>query len=53
VSRMVDTGGSHGLVTAEIDLNARTFERWLSVGAMESGRTYFPKSAAARLTEDW
>ncbi len=40
---LADTGGSHGLVTAEIDLDARTFERWLSVGSYGEWKNLFPK----------
>lgn len=40
---LADTGGSQGLVTAEIDLNARTFERWLSVASYGEWRGLFPK----------
>jgi predicted amidohydrolase len=40
---LADTGGNHGLVTAQIDLNARTFERWLSVGSYGEWKNLFPK----------
>jgi predicted amidohydrolase len=40
---LADTGGSQGLVTADIDLNARTFERWLSVGSYGEWKGLFPK----------
>jgi len=40
---LADTGGSQGLVTADIDLNARTFERWLSVGSYGEWKSLFPK----------
>lgn len=40
---LADTGGNSGLVTAEIDLNARTFERWLSVGSYGEWKNLFPK----------
>ncbi|NWG12851.1 MAG: carbon-nitrogen hydrolase family protein [Acidobacteria bacterium] len=40
---LADTGGDQGLVTAEIDLNARTFERWLSVGSYGEWKSLFPQ----------
>ena len=40
---LADTGGDQGLVTAEIDLNGRTFERWLSVGSYGEWKSLFPK----------
>ncbi len=40
---LADTGGSPGLVTAEIDLDARTVERWLSVGSYGEWKSLFPK----------
>lgn len=40
---LADTGGSQGLVTADVDLNARTFERWLSVASYGEWRGLFPK----------
>jgi predicted amidohydrolase len=40
---LADTGGSQGLVTADINLNARTFERWLSVASYGEWRGLFPK----------
>jgi predicted amidohydrolase len=40
---LADTGGRQGLVTAGIDLNARTFERWLSVGSYGEWKSLFPQ----------
>ncbi len=40
---LADTGGESGLVTAEIDLDARTFERWLSVGSYGEWKNLFPR----------
>ena len=40
---LADTAGDHGLVMTEIDLNARTFERWLSVGSYGEWKSLFPK----------
>ncbi len=40
---LADTGGSQGLVTADIDLNARTFERWLSVASYGEWKSLFPE----------
>ncbi len=40
---LADTGGSQGLVTADIDLNSRTFERWLSVASYGEWKSLFPK----------
>ncbi len=40
---LADTGRSDGMITAEIDLNARTFERWLSVGSYGEWKSLYPK----------
>jgi predicted amidohydrolase len=40
---LADTGRDEGLVTAEIDLNSRTFERWLSVGSYGEWKNLFPQ----------
>jgi predicted amidohydrolase len=40
---LADTGRNDGLITAEIDLNARTFERWLSVGSYGEWKNLYPK----------
>jgi predicted amidohydrolase len=40
---LADTKGSRGMVTAEIDLGMRTFERWLSVGTYGEWRNLYPK----------
>jgi predicted amidohydrolase len=40
---LADTGGESGMVMAEIDLNARTFERWLSVGSYGEWKNLYPK----------
>jgi predicted amidohydrolase len=40
---LADTGRDEGLVTADIDLNARTFERWLSVGSYGEWKSLYPK----------
>ena len=39
---LADTGGQSGMVTAEIDLNARTFERWLSVASYGEWKNLYP-----------
>ena len=40
---LADTGGESGMVMAEIDLDARTFERWLSVGSYGEWKNLFPR----------
>ncbi len=40
---LADTGRSDGLISADIDLNARTFERWLSVGSYGEWKSLYPK----------
>ncbi|HYK91453.1 MAG TPA: carbon-nitrogen hydrolase family protein, partial [Acidobacteriota bacterium] len=40
---LADTGRNDGLVTAEIDLNTRTFERWLSVASYGEWKSLYPK----------
>ena len=40
---LADTGREEGLVTAEVDLNTRTFERWLSVGSYGEWKNLFPQ----------
>jgi len=40
---LADTGRNDGLVTADIDLSARTFERWLSVGSYGEWKNLFPQ----------
>ncbi len=40
---LADTGRNDGLVTAEIDLDSRTFERWLSVGSYGEWRNLYPQ----------
>jgi predicted amidohydrolase len=40
---LADTNGKSGMVTAEIDLDARTFERWLSVHGYGEWKNLYPK----------
>ncbi len=40
---LADTGGNQGLVTAQIDLDARTFERWLSVASYGEWKNLYQK----------
>ncbi|MEW5979756.1 MAG: carbon-nitrogen hydrolase family protein [Acidobacteriota bacterium] len=40
---LADTKGKEGIVMAEIDLDHRTFERWLSVSGFGEWRNLFPK----------
>ncbi len=40
---LADTGRDEGMITAEIDLNGRTFERWLSVGSYGEWKNLFPQ----------
>ena len=42
-SILADTNGQSGTVIAEIDLAARTFERWLSVGGYGEWKNLYPK----------
>jgi predicted amidohydrolase len=44
---LADTGRNDGLVTAEIDLNTRTFERWLSVGSYGEWRNLYSRERRA------
>jgi predicted amidohydrolase len=48
---LADTGGDEGLVTAEIDLNTRTFERWLSVGSYGEWKSLYPKERRSETYE--
>jgi predicted amidohydrolase len=40
---LADTGGVPGLVMAEVDLNARTFDRWLSVPGYGDWKGLYPR----------
>ncbi len=40
---LADTGRDDGLVTAEVDLNTRTMERWLSVGSYGEWKNLYPQ----------
>ncbi len=40
---LADTGRDDGLVTADVDLNTRTMERWLSVGSYGEWKNLYPQ----------
>jgi predicted amidohydrolase len=40
---LADTGRADGLITADIDMNSRTFERWLSVGSYGEWKNLYPQ----------
>jgi len=40
---LADTGGQSGMVMAELNLDARTFERWLSVGGYGEWKNLYPR----------
>lgn len=40
---LADTAWEEGLVTADINLDARTFERWLSVGSYGEWKNLYPQ----------
>ncbi len=49
---LADTAWEEGLVTADINLDARTFERWLSVGSYGEWKNLYPQERRHETYED-